>query len=416
MAVKRSIRLLLEGLDTRVVPAVDVAPPTDDPDTVVVTVVDDKTDDDDEVIDDDEVTTTDDETTDDDEVTDDETTDDEETDDETEGGEVSDDEILETSNGGSTTNPSVDLELKAAVDKAAPGLGALINVTLTVTNKGDSLSSGSDVVVTLPEGLSFVKAFPPEGTVYDASTDTWKLELLGPTETATLKLQLKVTDTEAMAVGAAIGSADQADPKADNNSAAVAVSPVLATLKLGQSVSTATPVIGSWVVYTVAVKNTGPGNGTAVQVTNTLPEGLAGVRVVASSQGTYNRSTGEWTVGKVTAGQTAFLRLVGQVTRTGEMASSATMTANGMDAEKSTTEASATFTGTRENIPANWVYLGGKNFNPTKAPTVAKARPKGPVTVPTGTIPGVMNTPQAQAAARALIAKGFVFKGMETEG
>ena len=59
MAAKRSIRLLLEGLDTRVVPAVDIAPPTDDPDVSVITSVDDETTDDDEVTDD-EVTTTDD--------------------------------------------------------------------------------------------------------------------------------------------------------------------------------------------------------------------------------------------------------------------------------------------------------------------------------------------------------------------
>ncbi|HVK10486.1 MAG TPA: DUF11 domain-containing protein [Gemmataceae bacterium] len=397
MAVKRSIRLLLEGLDTRVVPAVDIAPPADDPDTVVVTVVDDT----DDQTTDDEVTTTDD-----DEVIDDETSED---DDETEGGEVSDDEILETSNGG-TTAASVDLDLKATVDKPAPGLGAKINVSVTITNKGGTLSSGSNVVVTIPEGLELLTATAPDGTTYDAATDTWKLSLLGPTEAATLQLQLRVKDTAAMAVGAAISSADQADPKADNNTAAAAVQPVLAKLTLSQTVSTATPVVGSWVVYTVAVKNSGPGNGAAVKVTNVLPEGLAGVRVVASSQGMY-ASSGVWTVGRVNAGQTATLRIVGQVTRAGELTGSATMTANGMDAETSTTEASSTLTGTRENTPANWVYLGGKNFTPAKAPKVVK--PRGPVTVPTGTIPGVLNTPQAQAAARMLIAKGFVFKGME---
>lgn len=381
MVAKRSIRLRLEGLGTRVVPAVDVVTPKDDPDSGVVTTVEDPTTE-----------------TPPDEV-------------ELDGGGV-DGEIIYTATG-ETTSAAVDLDLKATVDKAAPGLNDVITVSIAVTNKGDLLSTGAAVSVTVPAGLTLVKALPPTGTTYDATAGTWAPGLLGPTEVQTLQLQFKVTDTAAMAVGAALGSADQADPVSANNSAGVAVAPVLAKLTLTQTATTARPAVGSWVVFTTTVRNSGPGNGTGIRVAETFAEGLAGVRVAGASQGSYNPTTKVWHVGMVKAGTTATLRLVAQVTRTGALAADAAMIANGMDEARSTVAAGATLTGARENKPANWVYLSGPNFQTGKTPAPVKPVVKGPVAAPAGPIAGVVNTPQAQAAARMLVAKGFVFKGMD---
>jgi choice-of-anchor A domain-containing protein/uncharacterized repeat protein (TIGR01451 family) len=71
-----------------------------------------------------------------------------------------------------------------------------------------------------------------------------------------------------------------------------------ADLKIEKSSSTQNPQCGDNITYTIKVTNLGSGEATAVQVTDILPAGLAYVSGSAS-QGTYDESTGLWTVGNL---------------------------------------------------------------------------------------------------------------------
>ena len=108
---------------------------------------------------------------------------------------------------------------------------------------------------------------------------------------------------------ATITRADQFDPIIANNTAAVLETPQLANLALSKTVDHPRPNVGDVIAFTVTLGNSGPHNATSVQVTDLLPAGLSFVSDTPS-QGTYNPTTGVWTVGTVstTVSQTLLIR------------------------------------------------------------------------------------------------------------
>src|SRR5262249_9213036 len=152
-------------------------------------------------------------------------------------------------------------------------------VTVSVENNGTQPATGVAMNSVLPAGMTFVSATPMEGTgAYDAATGNWDVGTLGPDNTATLKIKAKVTDPAVRAVSANITGADQADPETGNNAANLSVTPVLAGLTLTKTVSTASPVLKSTVVFTLTLKNSGPGMARDIAVADTLGTGLTFVK------------------------------------------------------------------------------------------------------------------------------------------
>ncbi|MDW8239500.1 MAG: tandem-95 repeat protein [Acidobacteriota bacterium] len=102
-------------------------------------------------------------------------------------------------------------------------------------------------------------------------------------------------------------------------------------LILTMTVNNPTPSVGDTVVYTLTLTNNGPDVATNVTVTDQLPSGLTFSSYTAS-QGTYNSSTGVWTVGNlpVNATVTLVLRATVNAGTTGRtLNNSATATASG---------------------------------------------------------------------------------------
>ena len=86
-----------------------------------------------------------------------------------------------------------------------------------------------------------------------------------------------------------------------------------ADLSLSKSVSNATPASGASISYTLSVTNaaTSPSTATGVTVLDTLPAGFSFAS--ASGFGSYNSSTGIWTVGSIPPGTTRTLTISGTV-------------------------------------------------------------------------------------------------------
>lgn len=75
-----------------------------------------------------------------------------------------------------------------------------------------------------------------------------------------------------------------------------------------------TPIVGETVTYQVQVTNNGPLQATNVSLTDLLPTGLTATGSNGTvSQGSYNSSSGLWTVGTLNNGATATLTLSGTV-------------------------------------------------------------------------------------------------------
>ncbi|MBX7495781.1 DUF11 domain-containing protein [Qipengyuania sp. 6B39] len=83
-------------------------------------------------------------------------------------------------------------------------------------------------------------------------------------------------------------------------------------LSLTKTVSNATPTNGSTISYTLNLSNAGPLAAANVVVGDALPAGFSFVS--ASGYGTFNNSTGRWSVPLISSGQTRTITLTGTVT------------------------------------------------------------------------------------------------------
>lgn len=96
-------------------------------------------------------------------------------------------------------------------------------------------------------------------------------------------------------------------------------------LRVTKTVNNASPVAGSNVVFTVTATNNGASNNTGVVVNDLLPAGLTFVSATPSV-GTYNNSTGVWTIGNLASGANATLTVTATVSAPGSYLNTATIT------------------------------------------------------------------------------------------
>ena len=194
-------------------------------------------------------------------------------------------------------HPLADLSLTKTVNNPTPNVGGTVTFTLNLANLGPSPATNVQVTDLLPSGLTFVSATPSQGT-YNASTGLWTAGTITTASPQTLVINATVVSSAAQTNTATITHSDQSDPNAGNNTASATETPQQANLVLSKTVSNPTPNVGDTISFTLALRNTGPNTATNVQVTDPLPAGLTFVSATAS-QGTYNSTTGVWTVGTV---------------------------------------------------------------------------------------------------------------------
>lgn len=115
---------------------------------------------------------------------------------------------------------------------------------------------------------------------------------------------------------------DQEDPgvesapnldSTDGSDVPIHVDAALSVLKY---VSNPAPSIGSSITYTIMAANGGPSIARDVQITDLLPSGVA-YQSHTTSQGTYDHTSGLWSIGNMADGVSATLTVTAQVTATG---------------------------------------------------------------------------------------------------
>jgi LPXTG-site transpeptidase (sortase) family protein len=227
-----------------------------------------------------------------------------------------------------TINPvSADIAVTKAVDNTRPNQGTNVTFTVTATNNGPSNATGVLVTDLLPAGLTFVSAVPSGATTYNSGTGVWTIGALANGANATLSIVATATGTTAVTNTATKTAETQPDPVAGNNTASVTVTGQAADIALAKIVSNATPDLGSNVTFTVTATNNGPNNATGVQVTDSLPAGLAFVSSTPSAGTTYSAVTGLWNIGALANGASATLSIVATVNTTAPITNTATKTA-----------------------------------------------------------------------------------------
>ena len=224
---------------------------------------------------------------------------------------------------------TADLSLTKTTNPANPEPGENVTISITVTNDGPLATTDVQVRDSLPAGLSFVSATPSQGN-YDNQTGIWTVGTLDNNSRATLQIETTLTATETVVNRSQVTASDQPDPDSTpGNSVAGeddqdSVTIPLQSVDLGLS-KIARPNranVGDEITYTITLTNNDANEATDVAVTEPLPPEVS-FRSATASQGSYNRSSGIWSVGNLANGNEATL----QITATGDIPGSVTNTA-----------------------------------------------------------------------------------------
>jgi len=210
-----------------------------------------------------------------------------------------------------TVNPTSDISITKTVSNSTPNFGDQITFFVRVTNNGPDDATGVTVTEILPSGLVYHSHAISQGICYPLAC-IWIVGDLAVGASATLNFTVLVNTTgELVNTVQAVG--DQFDPYPENNTANVTVDIPEAAYLVIDKVANATAVnFNDTVRFVVSVTNMGPDDAVGVVVNDLLPYGLVYI-THSATQGTYNATTGVWTVGDLARGVTAALEFVARV-------------------------------------------------------------------------------------------------------
>jgi large repetitive protein len=224
-----------------------------------------------------------------------------------------------------TTTPNADLELTMTADKTTVSNASTLAYTLTLTNKGNSATTGVTVKDVLPTGLTFVSATTAAGTFANA-TGTWTVGNLAVNQTVTLTINVTVSNIVLSIKNfAQVQTSALSDPDSQvgNNTTGIAAqddeasvevfsqaatdSDLSLTLTGPPQYPTALPLYTN-VTFTCKVTNSGVAPATNVTVKYPFPTGMA-YNSNITTKGNYESYTGIWTIGTVLPNETVELKL-----------------------------------------------------------------------------------------------------------
>ena len=241
------------------------------------------------------------------------------------------------------TNPSpvVDLSLVKTVDNESPKVGDQVTFTLTINNAGPSTATGVEVVDQLPDGYNYISD-TGNGT-YDATSGIWTVGSLEKDENQSLEIVVEVLASGNYNNQATISNVNEEDSNEANDEtdadANTNPSPVV-DLSLVKTVDNESPKVGEQVTFTLTINNAGPSTATGVEITDQLPDGYN--YISDTGNGTYDATSGIWTVGSLEKDESQSLEIVVEVLASGNYNNQATISnVNEEDSNEDNDEADA---------------------------------------------------------------------------
>lgn len=230
------------------------------------------------------------------------------------------------------------------------------NYTINVNNIGNAATSGNfSVNTTLPAGVTYngtsgngwssTTTTQANGTTLVTSTFNGSLAANG---NAT-PLVLNVTPTNTLPANTTFNISGSVsgggETNVSNNSfsmnSTVATSSATADLGISIVLDNKTPTLGSTINYTFSITNSGSGVPSNISNQIILPAGFS-VSSVNASSGTYNPSTGVWTIGSIPVGQTYTLVISGKPITEGVYYATCTITNSSLQDNNTSNNSDAT--------------------------------------------------------------------------
>jgi uncharacterized repeat protein (TIGR01451 family) len=234
--------------------------------------------------------------------------------------------------------PQTDLQMTKTASATSATVGGQVMYTLVVKNNGPSDATGVTVEDTLPSGLTLVSAQPSQGS---CSGTKCQLGTLAAGGSAQVLVTANVTGGGGTSVkNTAKVTGDQPDPDPGNNEdgSTVEIKPgpePTFDLSVKKTSNVKNPTIGQQVIYTIAVKNSGPQAAPEAKVTDTLNKR---VKVISVDPETGKCTTGNpftCELGTVQPGKTVKVKAVVQVLRLGGQRNAASVMGDGKDTDPS---------------------------------------------------------------------------------
>ncbi|TMM30338.1 DUF11 domain-containing protein [Polaribacter aestuariivivens] len=239
----------------------------------------------------------------------------------------------------SLTVQSAKLATSIAVNNSTPNEGDTVIYTITVVNNGPSTDNNVSLTSLLPTGLTYVSDTPSKGS-YNAGSGLWSIGALTNGDTETLVLNATVNSgtggtTITSTTTAALG--DQTDTSVLNPNLSTSINVTSSNLVTVKTVNNTLPDEGDTIIYSINVTNNGPNDETNVSLTDNLPSGITFVSASATT-GSYSNTTGVWTIGNITNGDTETLNITATVNAgtNGSTITNTTSAANGDQADPTT--------------------------------------------------------------------------------
>ncbi|MFC4389719.1 PKD domain-containing protein [Flavobacterium quisquiliarum] len=226
--------------------------------------------------------------------------------------------------------PSADLSLvkNVVAGNTSPVVGSQVSFELVISNDGPNNATGVQVTDLLPSGFQYVNYSSSAG-LYDSVTGIWNVGTVDVGVSESLILDARVLPTGNYFNIAQVTASNLPDPDStpnnddgdqsedDEDNAAVTPVQPSADLSLTKTVSNPTPLVGSTVTFTIITTNSGPQDAALVQVTDLLPSGYTFSSFNATS-GTYDSTTGLWTLDILESSESETLQINAIVNPTGD--------------------------------------------------------------------------------------------------
>jgi uncharacterized repeat protein (TIGR01451 family) len=203
--------------------------------------------------------------------------------------------------------------------------GSRATYTITVKNEGPSNATNVIVSDPTPTGLIFVSSAGDCLTAFPCALGT-----IAPNTTRTITVTYDVPANFAgsSVTNSASVTSSTPDPTGPNTSSVTTALAGSADLSLSKTVTNSAPLPGTGVTFTIRLSNAGPSDAVNVSIAELLPTGLS-LQSSTLSAGTYNASTGAWTISRVPANSSATLTLTMLVTSSGAIKNTAEIISSG---------------------------------------------------------------------------------------
>ena len=203
---------------------------------------------------------------------------------------------------------TADIGVTKDASNLTPNYNQNVTFTVAVINHGPDEATGVVVSDLLPEGLKFISSSATQG-FYNSTTGIWTVGTLGNGFNSTLTIVAQVVKTGNLTNVANKTAENEYDPNPENNNDSRTLNvPAAASLSITKTASPVKLHIHEAVIFTLIVQNHGPDTAVSVYVDDKLPKGLKYLSSNAN-YGSYDPSTGIWTIGDLPNGTTAVLTM-----------------------------------------------------------------------------------------------------------